>query len=294
MAGDQLEVWVGDDPLIHFHFTDTDVDGVVSDVDLANTTLAFRLKNVLSDPDGTPIGTWTVTDQVGGRADLQLLSADATAASGRKWYSVKATKGGLTATAQAGSFLVKNFSTAELITTDDIAVALQRPLSVDEVVRAEQLIEEITETLAIYLGRDVVPTTRVDRVRVRQTDGALFLPGYPVIEVLSIAIDDGTPTTAWNTTWQDSEFPGTWATVTYLAGDDPPNPAVRGVAIQAVSTAIGAPAIVSAGAVSNYSVEGTSITFGSAVAGGNQGGAGRITAASLAGLSGLKKLPTVI
>jgi hypothetical protein len=112
VSDDQIVVYEGNAPLIHFKFTDKVFDGTTNvptrvPLGLSGASIAFYKKASPDAADPAATGTWTVTDAAGGEADLTLTDSDV-GAKGTYWYRVDVTKGGATNTARAGYFIVKD------------------------------------------------------------------------------------------------------------------------------------------------------------------------------------------
>lgn len=284
MSGDVFYVKQGDNlPSV----TTTLLDPLGDPVDLTGATVEFRMvkpgttvtgaASVDSPPTaGQVTYDWAATDldEWGGYAlewvvtqgtDVQTFPSD-----GYNWVEV-----------------VPNLTTVigGVCTLVDVRRELGRALTDPEAVKAIALIEQLTALLERKLNR------KFDTVTITEThtwfgrDGRLVLHAGPVIEVTEILLDD----VAWTgdlADWEQVHWPkGSEVTVTYNAGSDV-DAAVRGTVAQVIARTLIVAPNIAVGAVSGYSVEGTSITF----TGGQQdGNVGRFTVADLSSFSRLRR-----
>jgi hypothetical protein len=177
-----------------------------------------------------------------------------------------------------------------LVSVGDVETAIGRSMTPAETARALQLIAQVESLLARVLNRDLKPARYTETHLIPATRRILPYHG-PFRSMVTVQVEDGDAVTDYNSTWDRQEWvPGTKVTIDYWAGDDGLDPAVQGVVIDAVARAIVAGPSAATGAIRNYSVEGTSITYGTNVAGGeNAQSAGRIPVADLTALSRLKR-----
>jgi hypothetical protein len=182
-----------------------------------------------------------------------------------------------------------------VVTLDDIEATIGRALTAAEAARALQLVDELTSTIEGVLHRDV-------RVKRRSETGFIpptsrFYPNWgPVITIESLTVDGAdvladylsdTITASWL-----AMRPGAKYACTYVSGMlDRDLGGVRGVIMKGVAAVVLAPPAASAGVLSSYNVEGTSITYGAAVTGG-AGNVGRLTVGDVAAL-GLRRKPII-
>lgn len=181
---------------------------------------------------------------------------------------------------------------AHLVSTGDVAIAMGVNMLTDaQIDRAEQLIPQVVALLERVLNRTLVQRTFTNEKHVISQDRRLWPFHGPVQSVTGIRFgaEDAALSTGYNDTWAETEFtPGEALYVTYVAGEAAPDPQIQGVVADAVAGALLAGPAVATGAISSYSVEGTSISYGPGVSGG--GAAGRLTVADLGALRPLKRL----
>jgi hypothetical protein len=266
-------------------------------IDLTGMTVQFTMRSA-AYPYTTVLDRVTASvdgNQVANTGQVSYLWADGdTATAGEylgDWYVVD-----LDQTFPTGDYnritiqdgLDAEFPTPPPVSLGDIETAMGRNLTPTEAARALQLVTQVTDTLALWLNRDLSPT-RYTEEHVINANGMLMPYHGPVRAVETIGVDGETPTTAYNDDWDTTRFvPGSRVVVTYIAGDDM-RPTIAAVVIDAVAGAILAGPQVATGAISSYSVEGTSITYGTAAGGGGAGAVGRVPVASLRGIGRLRR-----
>lgn len=166
-----------------------------------------------------------------------------------------------------------------IATTDDIAVALGRDLTVAETTQATRRISSAVEILEGLLNRTLELGAFVET---RTPDPAGSVPsqqatgwstigyGYGVVHlahrpvaVLTSVTTAGSDITAAAVRDHDTLYVPTLAPVevSYTAGDDPVAPQVRDAIINAVARYYFVPPAAAAGVNVSYSVEGTSINY---------------------------------
>lgn len=166
-----------------------------------------------------------------------------------------------------------------IATTDDIAVALGRDLTVAETTQATRRISSAVEILEGLLNRTLELGAFVET---RTPDPAGSVPsqqatgwstigyGYGVVHlahrpvaVLTSVTAAGSDITAAAVRDHDTLYVPTLAPVevSYTAGDDPVAPQVRDAIINAVARYYFVPPAAAAGVNVSYSVEGTSINY---------------------------------
>jgi hypothetical protein len=181
-----------------------------------------------------------------------------------------------------------------LVTVGQIETTLGRELTDAEYAWVDQLITESTAVLETWLNRDLTVRTRTERHTIG-SDRRLIPHHGPVQAVTSLIQDGYDVTEAYADAWVDwRPDAGAVVDVTYHSGDAVVNPAAVYVVRNAVVAAVTAGPRIAAGTMTSYSVEGTSITYGSAVTGdGGNGAAGRFSVASLNAVRRLRR-PVVI
>lgn len=111
MLDETISVVEGNDPLLHFKFTDKVFEnGALREkaYDLTGATIEFILKPDRMDADTAPAGDWAILlPAVNGLADLQLDNADL-GTPGTQWYRVDIIKSGNRRTFGYGAFVVEN------------------------------------------------------------------------------------------------------------------------------------------------------------------------------------------
>jgi hypothetical protein len=171
----------------------------------------------------------------------------------------------------------------------DIETAIRRALTEAEWASAVRMIAEVTDVVERWCVRDFRPKRRTERHIVPVT-GRVFCDYGPVQQMVSITVNDGEPSTAWNDDYDVTVFnPGDILTLVYDSGHTECPDAVKGVITQAVAAPIVAGVQAGTGAVTSYSVEGTSITYGGSATGDGAGAVGRFTAASLNSIRSLRR-----
>ncbi|MGV8972714.1 MAG: hypothetical protein ACOH10_10365 [Rhodoglobus sp.] len=184
---------------------------------------------------------------------------------------------------------------------DEVSAVLGRAFVGDEEERATTLCDAVLATLELHLNRWLWERAVLGERRRTGQLGRAVLNYGPVQWVDAIHHDSPTsPSVAFDPK-ADWEEPLTFAPrsmiwVDYTAGHDFPNVPWAAAAIEVVATAaarvIAAPKQVAAGVLSSYSVEGTSITYGSALTGG-VGTKGRLSVGDLGALARLR-VPVVL
>jgi hypothetical protein len=241
-------------------------------------------------PDGT---VTTPTPDVTGSTATYELSTDQ---AGRWIWEYVFTVGGDTRAFQGGITVgssVEFGSTALVASVADVETKLGRELTAAEAARVDELIVELIDVLEIKLNRYLWPREVVENHYLLPY-GRLHLRHGPVQSITSILVDGVAETlpsalASWETyPWVDS----TPIVVTYVAGDDPPSPAVRGVIVDAITRTVQAGVAAGSGAIKSYAVEGTSITYGN-VADGGESGSGRLTVGDIRGV-GRKRRPVLL
>jgi hypothetical protein len=190
--------------------------------------------------------------------------------------------------------LAADIPTIPLVTVGQIETTMNRILTDDEYAWSEQLISESTAVLETWLNRDLTVKVRTERQTIG-TDRRLIPHHGPVQAIVSLVADGYDVTEAYADTWVDwRPDQGTVVEFTYHSGDAVVNPAAVYVVRNAVVAAVTAGPSIAAGTMTSYSVEGTSITYGSSVTGdGGPGSAGRFSVASLNSVRRLRR-PVVI
>lgn len=179
-----------------------------------------------------------------------------------------------------------------IVSLGEIETAMMRDFKGREAARADQLAHQLAAILGLWLNRDLIPTEHLGEPHtVSGLDGYLRFEHGPVRSVTSVTLGvGGTPVTDYNTTYLSAQFPaGMYYTVDYWAGDDRPHEAIRNLIIDAVAKSLMVSPAIALGALTSYSVEGTSVafrSFGGAVSG---EGAGRFTVAELGAIRRLKR-----
>lgn len=170
-----------------------------------------------------------------------------------------------------------------LIDESDVEVILGRPLTDEEADRFPSLVIELTTQLEMWLNRVLEVREVVEyRTTAHAVNGGLLLNKGPVQAVHSVE-NAGNPEqvvawqwpgdgdviflAGWSAPYYYSpEYGGYRIKITYLAGDDPPQQAVADLVASATARTLLVGPQVATGAISNYSVEGTSISYGTSVA----------------------------
>lgn len=168
----------------------------------------------------------------------------------------------------------------------DVRRATGRPLTDAEAMRAADLILQLTAILERRLHRKFATTTITETHRM-DTLGRLTPYKGPVLAVSAITVD-GTAWTGDLAEWDQISWPSqSLVEVTYTAGSEV-DAGVAGSVAQIVARTLLTPAAIAAGAVTGYSVEGTSITYGNVSGADNTGGnVGRFTVGDLRAFAGL-------
>lgn len=175
---------------------------------------------------------------------------------------------------------------------------LKRPLTIEELDRLDPLADAIVGTLELHLNRWLYERQVLREKHRAGPQGRIILYRGPVAWI--DALHYGLPTAASVPfpVDQDWEEPGTFPSrttlwVDYTAGDDFPDVAWAGAATDLVANVIArtlaAPAQVATGVIQSYSVEGTTITYGKAFAGGADS-KGRLAVGDLGVLARLRVL----
>jgi len=188
---------------------------------------------------------------------------------------------------------VADGSTALVASVADVETKLGRELTAAEAARTDELLVELIDLLETKLNR-YLWAREVIETHYLPVGGRLRLRHGPVQSVSEILVDGVASTdpgalTAWESVWFLDSVP---IIVTYVAGDDPPSPGVRGIVVDAVTKTVAAGVAAGTGTVRSYAVEGTSITYGD-VADGGQGGSGRFTVGDIRGV-GRKRRPVLL
>jgi hypothetical protein len=182
---------------------------------------------------------------------------------------------------------------------DDVANILKpRVLTGDEQDRADVLCDAVLATLELHLNRWLWERSVLREKHRTGPQGRVTLWRGPVAWI--DALHYGLPTAASVAfpVDQDWEEPGTFPSrttlwVDYTAGDDFPDVPWAAAATEVVATAaarvIAAPIQVATGVIQSYSVEGTTITYGKAFAGGADS-KGRLSVGDLGVLARLRVL----
>jgi len=186
-------------------------------------------------------------------------------------------------------------------TTDEVETAIGRPLTTEEEAFVELLIPELTAVIELYLNRKVEQETVVEEAQAHQ-DGRLFLSYGPIASITTITYPGETGPVALDSaafTYEHRWLYVPWAnapyTVTYVAGDEPVNPAVKILVRNAIARTVLQGPVVGSGAISSYSVEGTAITYSrvsegsTGVPGGGQP-VGKFTVADITSIQRLQRL----
>jgi len=170
-------------------------------------------------------------------------------------------------------------------------LAAGRVLTDPERVVAEQRLGEVVDLLELHLNRVFGPRAILGERHVVSGRGRLVLHKGPVISVERILVD-GAETTSPTllAAWDLADWPpSSVLTVDYTAGLAAP-PTVKGIVLDAVTAATLAGAKVAAGVVTSYTVEGTSITYGSASSSSaNAEGVGRVPVADIRSVRRLRR-----
>lgn len=109
MSDEQVMVWEGNDPTLHFYVTETViVNGaeVTRPMPLTGATIEAFLKASPSATDPAAI-TGTITDATGGLCDVPLTSGQVGSV-GRQWLRLDVIKSGKRETKWAGWLITKN------------------------------------------------------------------------------------------------------------------------------------------------------------------------------------------
>lgn len=182
----------------------------------------------------------------------------------------------------------------------DIEEVLGRPLTPEESARLGYTLDSIVQTIEGWLNRDIYRRTRTDeRHRFYYMASRLTPFHWPVVENTMVVKNgpapDGTPvldsTSAKGEPWEDFWFTqGDEVWCDYTSGDDPngPNgPLYRAVILDAALASVLTGVLVDSGALSSYSVEGTSIQFRDRFSDGTT--TGRVPETSLKSIEHLKR-----
>lgn len=168
----------------------------------------------------------------------------------------------------------------------DVRRELGRAMTDPEYTRAANMILQLTALLERKLHRrfqtaTVTETQRIDRL------GRLVPYQGPVLAVTAISVD-GVAWTGDLTEWDLQTWPqNSLVEITYTVGSDI-DAGVAGAIASIVARTVLTPAAVATGAVTGYSVEGTSITYGNVSGADNSGGnVGRFTVGDLGSFAGL-------
>lgn len=203
-------------------------------------------------PSDGPTGAWTI------RWDVTI---DGVEASGQEAFDV----------ILPGAVIGGGPGDAALfVTRAALELALGRPLTEPEWLRAQQLIRQLVRLLERRLNRTLVARTIVGEVHTIGVDGRLNLNHGPVAEVT--AVRTGGYLAAGRGAELGWYMPGSTVTVDYRTTGTPDSEDVQGVVLAAVAAAIRQDAAragtaVSAegvGPVKSFTVEGLSISYGDA------------------------------
>lgn len=292
------DIHVGDAALLRANFT---LDGVPANPD--TVTIAWR------SPDGVVHAPVSANLELTGQFTYSLPLT----ASGTWRYEFVGT--GVAGGVQGGSIRVRaSLLTTEgpelLCNTDDIEEAIQRPLTLPETARTQQLIVQLIAVLERKFNRDLIARTYTERHLVFDPTGHLVLWHGPVgATAVTSVLDDLGNDMLGGLDWRGGWFGKGGGVIAAgalggagISGNDyqaanvtySTDPNARGdladfraAIIEAVAKVILVGPLASSGAISNFSVEGASISY-TAAAGkgkGHDGGSGGITVASLRGLS---------
>lgn len=187
-----------------------------------------------------------------------------------------------------------------IASTDDVALLLKRDLTSAEEDLTEVLLDSVVATLELHLNRWLWQREVTGERRRTGQLGRVVLNHQPVAWIdafhntstsASVAFD---PARDWEEAGSFTRNTLVW--VDYTAGDPFPDvpwaSALTDVVANAVARVVGAPTQVATGIISSYSVEGTSISYGSSLSGGGDT-KGRLAVGDLGVLSRLR-IPVMV
>lgn len=169
---------------------------------------------------------------------------------------------------------------APLASTADVESRVGRDLTVAELARVENLIDDASAAVRVYTGRPFAETTTTSRMRVR-FGRYVFLGRPEIVSITSVATVSGTELSyTWNGLEEiavgisdrlDIEMLTQPAVVdvTYVHGSDTVHPAIKAVVAQMAARAFGRPADQSG--VQQESIAGYSYSVGTAASSGAVG-----------------------
>lgn len=184
------------------------------------------------------------------------------------------------------------------VSVDDVETVLNRDLTDSEAFRVDVHLDAIVVTLEGWLNRYIYPRQIENEKHTFYFDSEHLQPFYGPVDEDSVVIktrtgDNEYRTFTVNQDWRTLLFPmGTVLYIDYTAGDpvDGPNAALyRGVILDTITASVLSGVAIDTGALTSYSVEGTSISFRDRASGGS---VGKVDVPALLSMTPLRR-PTV-